>query len=180
MKSEDFTSWTIATIRADDGIGSWLEERKFDWVAVVGNLLNKLINNSTRVIVTCDDEHEWFLKYIMTKLNNSTKRPHLPFFALSTLVNRSINTAEERELAMDMLNISFDNNFVFWYIGKYDHPNSSLAKMHRGSFLWLLDEEVQNGFTLYSADKNIDQKLLQMYKLFDKSIDAVIANQIEL
>jgi hypothetical protein len=181
MKQEDFTSWTIQTIRSDDGIESWLEERKFDWVAIVKNLLNKLLGSSTTVLIATDESREWFAKYIMSKINSNKQRPFMPFIEFKSIAqNRSFASLEEQELIVDMLDITFKENYTFWYIGKFDDKNAILPRVMQGSFLWLMDEEAQNSFYLSSNDKNLDSKLLQMFKLLDKSIDAALYGQIEL
>ncbi len=46
--------------------------------------------------------------------------------------------------------------------------------------MWLFDEQAQNSFTLSSSDENLDIKLLNLYKLFDKSIDAVLFAKVML
>ena len=44
----------------------------------------------------------------------------------------------------------------------------------------IAEEQAQNSFTLSSSDENLDIKLLNLYKLFDKSIDAVLFAKVML
>ncbi|RUM68372.1 MAG: hypothetical protein DSZ08_08295, partial [Sulfurovum sp.] len=48
------------------------------------------------------------------------------------------------------------------------------------SFLWILDEEVQDSFSLRSSDALLDIKLLQLYKLFDQTLSAALFGELEL
>ncbi len=86
----------------------------------------------------------------------------------------------EIELMEDMLEISYPNGYFFWYIGKGDHPYTKLAFRNDESFLWILDDEVQNSFRLRSSDPLKDIKLLQLYKLFDQTLSAAIFGDIDI
>jgi len=46
--------------------------------------------------------------------------------------------------------------------------------------LWIIDEEVENSFVVKSSDKNLDIKLLQLYKLFDATLEAVLFGELDL
>jgi len=43
-----------------------------------------------------------------------------------------------------------------------------------------MDEEMTNSFTLRSYDELIDIKLLQLFRLFDKTISAALFAEIDL
>ena len=92
----------------------------------------------------------------------------------------SIQTSQEIELLEDMLDISYPNGYYFWYIGKGNHPYTKLVYRQDNSFLWILDEEVQDSFSLRSADSLLDIKLLQLYKLFDRTLSAVLFGDLDL
>ena len=50
----------------------------------------------------------------------------------------------------------------------------------KNSLLWILDEEIPNSFGLKSNDEALDMKLLQMYRLYDKTLSAVLFAQIDV
>ena len=79
-----------------------------------------------------------------------------------------------------MLDISYPNGYYIWYIGKGDHPYTKLAFREEENFLWILDEEVQNSFALRSTDTLLDIKLLQLFKLFDHTLSAVLFGDLDL
>ena len=53
-----------------------------------------------------------------------------------------------------------------------------IAKRKDDSFMWVLDEHLQNSFYLQTSDDNLDIKLIQLFKLLDKSIDAVLFAEV--
>jgi hypothetical protein len=79
-----------------------------------------------------------------------------------------------------MLDISFPNGYVFWYIGRSNSKKAVLPKVTNNSFLWLFDEDFQNSFNLQSSDETLDMKLMQLFRLFDKTIDATLFAEIEV
>ena len=109
-------------------------------------------------------------------------RPFLPFFSLRSLYPSldEIETNEQKQLLKDMLSLAFPNGYLFFYIGKSLDRYANLAKSDEDSYMWLFDEQAQNSFTLSSSDENLDIKLLNLYKLFDKSIDAVLFAKVML
>jgi hypothetical protein len=178
----NFLKWTIDYVRDDTTNMSWIEERKFEWVPLTTNILKALFSGKTIIIIT-DEERDWLGKYILKYLNKPNKlRPFLPFFELSNLYpyTDKIDSNEQRELLYDMLYISSPNGFMFWYIGKSSNRKLDIVKRKEESFLWIFDDEVQNSFHLSSIDDELDFKLLQLIRLFDKSIDAVMFADIEL
>ena len=106
----------------------------------------------------------------------------MPFFSLRSLYPAfdSIETNEQKQLLKDMLSLAFPNGYIFFYIGKSIDKRANLAKTDDNSYMWLFDEQAQNSFTLSSSDENLDIKLLNLYKLFDKSIDAVLFAKVIL
>ena len=77
-----------------------------------------------------------------------------------------------------MLNISFPNGYIFWYIGKGESKQSILPKYHANSFLWLIDETLPGSLTFNENDPTLDIKLLQMYKLFNKTLNAILFAEV--
>jgi hypothetical protein len=180
---QEFTNWTVDTIRADSIIGSWLEERKFDWIPLVSKTVTNIIDKQKSVLIITDNEHDWFMRYILANINKKQlNRPFLPIYDFNSFNSNidAIKTENDIELIHDMLNISFPNGYFFWYIGKSQNKKATLAKISIQPFLWLLDEELPNSFYLQSNDKNLDIRLLQMYKLFDNTLDAALCAQIDV
>lgn len=179
---QDLLKWTIDTIRSDAAMMSWLEERKFEWVPLVQNTLSLVLNGSSIIIIT-DMEREWFGKYVMQSINRpNTNRPIFPFFNLKEIYYHIdlVKQEEDTDLVLDMLGISFPNNYIFWYVGKFDDRRSKMAVRKDDSFIWVLDEEFQNSFSLSSSDDLLDLKLFQLFRLFDKSLSAALFGEIQL
>jgi len=180
---QEFTNWTVKTIREDRYIGSWMEERKFDWIPLVSKTLSNIIDNGKTVLVVSDEKREWFLKYILTNINKDTNsRPLLPVLDFNCISHNFKNVSSESdiELVKDMLDLAFPNGYIFWYIGKSHNKKAILPKISNNSFLWLLDEDVPNSFSMKSTDETLDMKFLQLYRLFDQTLDAVLFAQIEV
>jgi hypothetical protein len=177
---QDFLSWTIETIREDKA--TWLDKRRNDWTPLCASAVSSIISGYT-VIVMTDQDREWFLKYLISKINHpSQNRPFLPFIDFKSMFPaiEYLRTDEEQEFAKDTLDITFPNGYFFWYIGKSEDRRSKLAKSKDDSFLWALDEEVQNGFYLSSIDDKLDIKLIELYTLLNKTINAALFNQISI
>lgn len=180
---QEFTNWTVQTIREDRLIGSWMEERKFDWIPIVSKTIKNIIDKNKSILIITDDDRDWFLTYVLNKINSSSNnRPLLPFYNFNGFIKNSdkITTDDEVAYVKDLLNISFPNGYIFWYIGRGQNKKATLAKVSKNSFLWLLDEDGQNSFNLKSHDEALDMKLLQLYRLFDKTLDAILFAQIEV
>jgi len=176
----ELLKWTLDTIRADTEL-SWLEERRFDWVPLVQAFVDNLINGSAVFIVT-DRDRAWMEDYIVHGINRPIKnRPFLPFFsAKGTLPNMYCDVKPDTFSSyVNMLDIVC-NNYVFWYIGRFDTKLADFAKKRDGNFLWIFDEQLQNSFHLRSTDENLDLKLLSLVKLLDKTIDAVMFGDVAL
>jgi hypothetical protein len=179
---QTLSSFTLDLIRKSSSNLTWMEERKFDWVSILQPVLTRLLNAKILLVVT-DSDREWLDQYIITTLNSkSTSRPLLPVTSLSTLFPR-LDFAKDKldyELLEDMLSLSFPNGYTFFYIGRGSDKRATLAKRDSSSFMWLLDEQGQNALYLNSKDENLDQKLIQLVGLFDKSIDAALFMEIDL
>ena len=175
---QDILNWTINTIREESIMDStWLEERKFDWTPLVVKSLKSLLHNNSSVLILTDNDRSWFGDYILTNINNiKNNRPYLPFYDFTSICKQfvDINTHMNTELIIDMLNISFPNGYYFWYIGKSNDKKSIIPKYLNNSFLWLLDDELPNSMSFKSNDQNIDTKLLQIFKLYNKTLNAVL------
>ena len=73
---------------------------------------------------------------------------------------------------------TFPSGYTFFYVGKNSDIKMQIAKRKDDSFMWVLDEHLQNSFYLQTSDDNLDIKLIQLFKLLDKSIDAVLFAEV--
>jgi hypothetical protein len=80
----------------------------------------------------------------------------------------------------DMLDIAYPQGYFVWYIGEGHHPYTKLPYHKENNFLWLINEEVAGSFLLKESDPLLDIKLIQLYRLFDKSREASLYGQVEL
>ncbi|RRS32921.1 MAG: hypothetical protein P794_00080 [Epsilonproteobacteria bacterium (ex Lamellibrachia satsuma)] len=174
--------WTLDTIRKESSCFSWMEEHRYEWAPLVKSAVSQIVEGRTVLIIT-DESHKWFGKYILNGINDLDKnRPLLPFYQLAECFPnlQSISSTQDIQLLEDMLDISYPNGYYFWYIGRGDHPYTKLAYRNHDNFLWVLDEEVQNSFALRSSDPLLDNKLLQLYKLFDMTISEALFGDLNL
>jgi hypothetical protein len=178
---EQFSNWTLAAIRADSPMMTWMEERRFDWVPAAHSAVGNLMRGISFVVIT-DRDREWFADYAVAMLNRSEKkRPLLPIFnAREILPHLDRASSDEIDLARNMLSIAFGDRFIYWYIGRGDDARARAPKKERDSFLWLMDEEAQNGFFLRSADHLLDIKLMHLARLLNKTIDAAMFGEVTL
>ncbi|BCD60138.1 MULTISPECIES: HobA family DNA replication regulator [unclassified Nitratiruptor] len=177
-----FDQWTLKTIRYDKSMMNWLEERRYDWLPLAMDALKKIISGYSVLMLT-DDERDWFCDYAITTFNKSLKtRPFIPIYNLKKTAPylKNIQTNEDIELFFDMLDISYAGEYFIWYVGRSNYPLVKIAKRKDDSFLWIMDEDMQNNFTLKSYDELLDMKLLQLFRLFEKSLDAAIFGEFTL
>lgn len=178
----EFIKWTLEAIRDEGSLMSWMEERRVEWAPLLSLRIKYLFEGSTFILI-CDEEREWFENYFLRNINRrGNSRPILPFVSLKALypLVTDINSKEEISLLEDMLSIAFPNGFIYFYIGKSSSKLSQIAKSKDDSYMWLFDEQAGNSFYLNSNDELLDIKLLTLFRLFDKSIDAVMFNKVEI
>lgn len=174
--------WTLETIRKGGSNLSWMEERRLEWAPLAVSRLQSLLEGKTFVILT-DLQRDWFSRYILGTINRKTnERPYLPFVSLQSFFPnlKEIKTNEDMQLLEDMLSISFPNGFIYFYIGKSNDFRSQIAKKRDDSFMWIMDEHIQNSFYLNSRDKDLDIKLIQLCQLLDKTIDAMLYAEVSI
>ena len=178
---EEFLKWTLERIRANEPYMNWMEERRLEWTPLVASALNNLINGYTFIVAT-DSKREWFGKYILDNINSGKDRPYLPFVLADSLVSNidELKSSEQMSLFEDMLDMTFPNGYLFFYVGCSNNIKSKISKRANESFIWLFDEHLQDSFFMNSNDINLDTKLIQMYKLFDESLDALLFAQVDL
>lgn len=180
---QEFLNWTVDTIREDRLISPWLEEKKYEWVPLVSKSVINLFDKGCSVIIITDKERDWFLEYILTNINDAKQnRPYLPFYDFKSFYKNldEVKSEEDMNFIKDMLNISFPNGYCFWYIGKSHDPRAFMPKVSKNSFLWIFDEEIQDAFNLKSVDEALDMKLLQMFRLYNKTLSASLFAEINV
>lgn len=72
----NLSNWTLDAIRSSDFDGitmKWLEERRSEWVGLLGLRLRYFLNGASFVLI-CDEEREWFEKYFLLNINKLTLR----------------------------------------------------------------------------------------------------------
>ena len=176
---QDLYTWSAKAIQNEQHL-EWLENRKEHWIPLLAAKM-KLLYNGYSFVVLCDESRSWFGEYIVRKINeNQGVRPLLPFFSFSSCCKNEIKSQEDIDLLNDMLSLSFSNGFIYFYIGKGDHINAKIAKSHEDSYLWLIDEALPNSFQLSENDEYLDIRLLQLFKILNKSIDAVLFGEVVL
>jgi hypothetical protein len=135
---QEILNWTIDTIRKEAIVDStWLEEQKFEWTPLVVKSLKSLIDDNCTVLILTDNDRQWFGQYILNNINEPTNgRPNLPFYDFKALcINyQNIHSQEDIQLILDMLNISFPNGYIFWYIGKGEDKHCDIAKRKDNSY----------------------------------------------
>lgn len=180
---QEFLNWTVDIIREDKLLSPWLEEKKFEWAPLVSKNITNILDKSYSILIITDKEREWFLNYILSNINSSKlNRPFLPFYDFSSFYKNLDQIKSEDDISniKDMLKISFPNGYCFWYIGKSQDNRSTLAKITKSSFLWIFDEERQGSINLKSNDDGLDMKLLQMFRLYNKTISAALFANINV
>lgn len=179
---QQLLKWTLETIREEASGFSWMEEYRYEWAPLVKSAVDQVLEGKTVLILT-DETHDWFSKYITAQINDLKKgRPLLPFYSLSKCFPhfQEMKTTQELQLLEDMLDISYPNGYFIWYIGKGDHACTKLVYRNENSFLWIMDEEVQDSFLFRSLDPLLDIKLLQLFKLFDSTLSAALFGELDL
>lgn len=172
-----FANWTLGLCRKGDDMAlSWLEERRFDWCEIAYNFISNVIIKESSIILCTDSKREWFGEYILQNINSAKSRPLLPIFYLNSILPRGseLNT----QLIEDMFHIAFKNHII-WYIGRTDNKLAALAIEQQNNFIWAFDSNLHRGFHLDSSESNADIKLLQLFSVLDKSIDAIMFNELE-
>ena len=180
---QEFLNWTVDTIREDKLISPWLEEKKYEWTPLVSKSITAILEKGCSVIIVTDEDRNWFLEYVLTHINTKhLNRPFLPFYDFKSFYKQLEQVKNEDDISYvkDMLNISFPNGYCFWYIGRSQDVRAIIPKVSKHSFLWLLDEETPDAFNLRSSDEALDMKLLQMFRLYNKTLSAALFAQINV
>lgn len=158
---------------------SWMESRRLEWAPLIAARL-KLLLEGRAFIVICDEQRTWYEEYFLKHINAKASRPLLPFISLKAFCPVKVKSNEDIALLNDLLELSFPKGYVYFYIGTSQDKNSLIARSRDDSLLWLFDEQLQNSFYLNSKDADLDLKLITLYKLFDKSLDAILFSKVSL
>lgn len=173
-----FANWTLRLLRkGDNAIAlAWLEERRYDWCNVAYHFIESVIYKESAIILCTDSSREWFGKYILQNINTAKSRPLLPIFYMNSILPNSgdLNT----QLIEDMFHVAFKNHII-WYIGRTDNKLATLAIEQQNSFIWAFDSNLHRAFHLDLGESGVDIKLLQLFSVLDKSIDAIMFNELD-
>jgi len=179
---KDFKEWTLDAIREEGSSFSWLEEQRFDWSTTTAHALEQIINGKTIILIT-DQSKKWFEKYILSSINTVKQdRPLLPIVSIDSMYQHydGISGGDMIDVVEDMIALAHKDDYFFWYIGKGDDKRADIAKRKDNSYFWIFDEEYLNAFNLKSYDKSLDIKLLQLYKLFDASLNGAMFGEVDV
>ena len=177
----DFAHWSLDAIREEGGSLSWLEELRFEWSKTTAYAIEQILSGKT-IILIVDEKRKWLEQYILSNLNSaSLERPLIPIISIDNIYTHynSVNGGEMIDIVDDMISITFKDDYFFWYIGKGDDKRSDIAKRKDNSYFWIFDEDFNNAFTLKSYDSVLDIKLLQLYRLFDSSLNAAMFGEVD-
>lgn len=177
----DFAQWSLDAIREKGGSLSWLEEYRFEWSKTTAYALEQILNGKTIILIT-DEKRKWFENYILSSINGLLlERPLIPIISIDNIYTHfnNVSGGEMIDIIDDMIALSYKNDYFFWYIGKGDDKRSDIAKRKDESYFWIFDEDFNNAFTLTSYDSDLDIKLLQLYKLFDASLNAAMFGEVD-
>lgn len=179
---QQFTKWTLDSIREEGASLQWLENIRFEFSATTAQAIQNILESKTIILIT-DRDREWLSRYIVAALNRaSQERPLIPIVNIEHIYSDYdlILGGEMIDMIEDMLSISYKDAYFFWYIGRGDDRRADIAKRSSESYMWIMDENFQNSIPLHSYDKNIDIQLIQLYQQFNKSLNAVLFGDVEL
>jgi len=178
----DFAQWSLDTIREEGATFSWLEELRFEWTPATSLALEQILNGKTIVLIT-DAKRRWFQEYILSNINSATlERPPVPIVNIDSLYKHynDINGGSMIDIIDNMVNLSLKDEYFFWYIGSGADKRADIAKRKDNSYFWIFDEDYANSFNLKSYDKHLDIKLLQVYRLFELSLNGAMFGEVDV
>ena len=182
MSLPDFAQWSLDAIREEGASLSWLEEQRFDWTTTTAQAIEQILNGRTIILIT-DEKRKWLESYILTSINalDIIDRPLLPIISIDSLYSHYNHINSDMiDIVDDMISLSYKDDYFFWYIGVGDDKRGDIAKRRDNSYFWIFDEEFSNAFTLKSYDKLLDIKLLQLYRLFNLSLNAAMFGEVDV
>jgi hypothetical protein len=179
---QDFKEWTLDAIREEGSSFSWLEEQRFDWSTTTAQALYQILNAKTIILIT-DNSRKWFEHYILSNINTIKQdRPLIPIVSIDSIYQHydGISGGDMIDVVEDMISLSYKEDYFFWYVGKGDDKRGDIAKRRDNSYFWIFDEDYLNAFTLKSYDKSLDIKLLQLFRLFDASLNGAMFGEVDV
>ncbi len=177
---QTFTQWMLEAIRSEGAMCNWVEESRFEWTASTAQAVSQIVEGKTVVLIT-DRKRQWFADYISSSINQLSKeRPMVPIISLDRIYPEfdEMTGGESMDMLLDLMELSFSGKYFFWYIGKGNDPRSDIAKRSSNSCLWLFDEAFGHAMQLRSYDPILDIKLMQLYRLFDMALNAVLFAEV--
>ena len=178
----DFAQWSLDAIREEGGSLSWLEEQRFDWTTTTAHALEQILSGKTIILIT-DEKRKWLESYILTSINSADMqdRPLLPIVSIDSIYAHynGVSGGEMIDIIDDLITLSYKDDYFFWYIGKGEDKRADIAKRRDNSYFWMFDEEFHNAFTMKSYDQILDIKLLQLYRLFNSSLNAAMFGEVD-
>ncbi|MDO7253670.1 HobA family DNA replication regulator [Helicobacter cappadocius] len=177
----EISDWMLKAIREESEsvamMSGWLEMERYQWVSMTSRTIGHILNGGTLLVCT-DEDRQWFGKYIVSSINRlgGKSRPILPVFNFTDLLPKVF---KENSLINDALDISY-KDYMFWYIGKTGNPLANLAFSRENGFFWIFDDSIQDGLTLSSLDTMIDYKLIQLFRIFEKTLFDALFGKIIL
>jgi hypothetical protein len=177
----EFDRWTLDAIRAEGASMSWFEEQRFEWIPQIVNAMKQILLGKTIILVS-DGERNWFAQYIIDSINKKIQeRPMIPIIPFSALHRGNSLNNDGMNTFVDMLEVAFKGDYFFWYIGRGgDEWRADLVKRSDNGLIWIMDEHYPNSLALRSYEPMIDIRLLQLYRLFDHTLSAVLFGEIDV
>lgn len=175
----DYLRFLLETIREGGVFMSWLEARRLEFAPLMAAKFRLMLEGKSFVLM-CDESRAWYERYFLQSINAKAYRPFVPIFSLDNFYPHKIKNNDDIVLLNDLLETAFPNGFVYFYVGEKRDKRFEIARSRDESLLWLFDEQLQNSFLLDSKDTNLDEKLITLYKLFDKSLDAILFSRVSL
>lgn len=177
----EFLKYTLDLIRHNSASMSWLEDKRLELAPLLFNRLKLLIQDGRTFIFVSDDNRLWYEEYFLQNINSKSNRPLIPFFSLNSLCKRQIKNNEDISLVNDLLEITFPNGFVYFYVGLSASNMANIAKSRSDSFFIVFDDEhVQNSLFINQQDVNLDSKLISFYNFFDSLLDAILLSKVNI
>ncbi len=179
---QDFAQWSLDAIREEGASLSWLEELRFEWVIPTSACIYEILSGKSIVLIT-DTQREWLAHYILGKINAPRpERPLIPIVNIESIYPHydMLSGGEMIDMLEDMLQLSFGERYIFWYIGRGEDKRADIAKRRDDTYFWIFDEDYQSSFKLNSHDSHLDIKLLQLFRLFDQSLNAAMFGEVDV
>lgn len=180
--TSEFAQWSLDAIREEGSCLSWLEEQRFDWSTTTSLALEQILDGKTIILIT-DSKREWLENYILCSLNAAgQERPIIPIISMDAMYKHynNVSGGEMIDVVEDMISLSHKEDYFFWYIGKGNDKRADIAKRKDNSYFWMFDEDYLNAFNLKSYDKLLDIKLLQLFRLFNSSLNAAMFGEVDV